>query len=341
MNPLFAGAASATAIPTTPPVGAEFPLWAWGGFLVFVALMLALDLGVFHRKNKDGETHGKVPFKEALAWSVAWISLALVFGTGLFFTKGLVVAETFAAGYLTELALSVDNLFIFLIVFSFFKIPENLQHRVLCWGIIGAALMRGGFIIGGVTLLDKFDWLMVVFGAFLIFTGIKLLLPEKEKDLGKNIFVRLGQKIFPITPELHGRHFFVNDTQTKRWKATPLFLALLVIEGSDVVFAVDSIPAVMGVLPKSMHYDTKLFVAFTSNIFAILGLRSLYFVLAGFMQTFRFLKYGLAAILGFIGAKMLIAELLEWHLSPTTSLGVLGGILVTAVSLSLLFPKKK
>jgi tellurite resistance protein TerC len=227
------------------------------------------------------------------------------------------------------------------VVFSFFKIPEALQHRVLCWGIIGAALMRAAFILGGVALLDKFDWLMVIFGVFLIFTGVKLLLPEKEKDLSKNLFLRLSQRIFPITHELHGRHFIVREAGTKCWKATPLLLALIVIEGSDVVFAVDSIPAVMGVLPKAMPYDTKLFVAFTSNIFAILGLRSLYFVLSGFLQSFRFLKYGLAAVLGFIGTKMIVAETLEIHLTPTHSLGVLGGLLTLSIALSLGFPAKK
>ena len=331
-------AASGTAV-TPPPAAANFPLWAWGAFLAFVALMLALDLGVFHRKD-NGEAQGRVPFKEALSWSVVGVSLAAVFGVILFFARGLAVAETFAAGYLTELALSVDNLFIFIVVFTFFKIPDKLQHRVLCWGILGAVLMRALFILGGVALLEKFDWLMIIFGVFLIFTGVKLLLPEREKDLSKNFFVRVSQRILPVTHELHGRHFIVPDATTKRWKATPLLLALVVIEGSDVVFAVDSIPAVMGVLPKAMHYDTKLFVALTSNIFAILGLRSLFFVLSGFMQSFRFLKYGLAAILGFIGVKMILAETLEWHISPTLSLGVLGGVLALSVLFSVLLPAK-
>jgi tellurite resistance protein TerC len=314
---------------------AAFPWWAWAGFAAFIAAMLALDLGLCHRKDSaSGDTH-ELPFRTALAWSAVWVSLAAAFAGLLLFARGATVAETFAAGYLMELALSVDNLFIFLVVFSFFKIQGQLQHRVLCWGIIGAAIMRAGFILGGVTLLEKFDWLMIVFGVFLILTAIKLLLPEKEKDLSKNIFVRAVMKLFPVTPELHGHSFLVRDSTTGRFVATPLLLALLVIEGSDVVFAVDSIPAVMGVLPRHMDYDTKLFVAFTSNIFAILGLRSLFFVLSGFMRSFRYLKHGLVVILAFIGVKMILAECEIVHISPTVSLGVLGGVILLSVGASL------
>jgi tellurite resistance protein TerC len=360
-----ATAAAATTAGTAAAAPGSFPWWAWAGFALFVAAMLALDLGVFHRKKRShattdvnapanadantpapdaatttAATDARMPFREALSWSAAWVSLALAFSALLLFSKGELVQQTFIAGYLMELALSVDNLFIFLLVFAFFKVPDGLQHRVLCWGILGAAAMRAVFILGGVTLLEKFAWLMLVFGAFLIFTAIKLLLPEKEPDLERNIFVRAARKLFPVTPQLHGRHFFVRDAATARLSATPLLLALLVIEGSDVVFAADSIPAVMGVLPKEMDYDTKLFVAFTSNIFAILGLRSLYFVLSGFMQSFRFLKHGLAVVLAFIGAKMILGELEIVHISPKTSLCVLVSVLAIAVAASRISSKK-
>jgi tellurite resistance protein TerC len=218
-------------------------------------------------------------------------------------------------------------------------VPDTLQHRVLFWGILGAVFMRAVFIFGGVTLVERFGFLMYVFGAFLIFTGLKMALPEKaeEQDLEKNFLVRLGRRIFPLTPELRGRHFLVREGG--RWMASPLLLVLLVIEGTDVLFAVDSIPAVMGVLPPEMSSQGKLFIAFTSNIFAILGLRSLFFALAGLMKFFRHLKTGLAFILAFIGAKMVLTEAGLVHIPTWVSLAVLAGALAVSVGVSVVWKK--
>ncbi len=318
---------------TAAPAPIDVPWWAWVGFLVFISLMLALDLGVFHKEDKV--------LPEAISWCAVWGALAAAFGGLIWWYDSGSTAQVFATGYLMELALSVDNLFVFLMVFSFFKVPDIYQHRVLFWGILGAVVMRALFIWGGVALVSKFGFLMFVFGGFLILTGIKMALPEKEgeKDLEKNIFVRLGRKLFPITDGLHGHSFFVK--QAGKWVATPLFLVLLVIEGTDVVFAVDSIPAVMGVLPPEMHYENKLFIAFTSNIFAILGLRSLFFALSGFMKYFRYLKLGLAVILVFIGVKMVLAQSGVIHLAPVLSLGILAGVLAVSVLASVVLPEKK
>lgn len=315
-----------------PPV--SIPWWAWVGFFVLILFVLSLDLGVFHKKDRV------LPFREAMFWSVGWMSLAAVFGLLVWWLAGVSAAETFAVGYALELALSVDNLFVFLMVFAFFRVPEVLQHRVLFWGIIGAVFMRALFIAGGVALVEKFSFLMFIFGAFLVFTGIKMAIPGKEDgvDFEKNIFVRAGRKILPMTPQLRGHSFIVREAG--RVLVTPLFFVLLVIEGTDVIFAVDSIPAVLGILPESMPGETRLFVAFTSNIFAILGLRSLFFALSGFMKFFRFLKIGLAVILGFIGLKMVLAEAGLIHISPGVSFGVLVGVLALAVAASVLAPEK-
>lgn len=328
----FTSVVATSAGATTP-----FPIWAWIVFGVFIVTMLALDLGVFHKNDKP------VPFKEAVVWSIIWISLAGAAFGGIWAWQGQEKAQLFSAGYLLELALSIDNLFVFILIFTFFKIPEKYQHRVLFWGIIGAVVFRALFIFGGVALVEKFEWVLWIFGAFLIFTGIKLFFPEKEeKDLSGNIVVRVATKLGRFSSELNGHDFFFRKNGLLY--ASPLFLALLVIELSDVLFAVDSVPAVLGVLPKEgISAEEKMFLAFTSNIFAILGLRSFFFALSGFMKMLRFLHYGLGVVLVFIGVKLILAELPgEWafHFEIWQSLTVLGVVFGTAILLSLIFPKK-
>jgi tellurite resistance protein TerC len=325
--------------------GAEVVSWqAWASFGVLVVGALAFDL--FRQKDVVQ------PLATAAAWVAGWVMLAAIFAGGIWWQTSVDEAEIFAAGYLLELALSVDNLFIFLLVFSSFKVPEELRHRVLFWGILGAVFMRALFIFGGVALVERFSILMLVFGAFLLFTGVKMLLPKKEKvhDLEKSLFVRVVRKVFPVTADLDGHRFFTRDASGKRL-ATRLFLVLVIIEGTDVVFAVDSIPAVIGILPREMNPESKLFLTFTSNIFAVLGLRSLFFAISGFMRYFRFLNYGLAAILVFIGVKMIASEgakrllsetdAAKWHISPSLSLAVVGIVLVLSVAASLFFPEKE
>ena len=312
------------------------PLWAWVVFIAGVCAMLALDLGVFHKKEKT------VSFKEALLWCGVWGALAAAFGFLIGWWRGPGEAGLFASGYLLELALSVDNLFVILVVFGFFKIPENLRHRVLFWGILGAAVMRAIFILAGVALVSRFTWLMYVFGAVLLFTGGKMFFSgdEEARDLSSNPVVRLAKKLFPITPGLRGKNFFVREDG--KLSATPLFLTLLVVEATDVIFAVDSIPAVIGVLPPELPVESKNFLAFTSNIFAILGLRSMFFAISGFMKYFRFLKIGLAFILVFIGGKMIAATYdKSLHMPTSLSLAILLGVLALSVVASLAFPVKK
>lgn len=327
----------ATAAGVPEVAHAPFPIWAWIIFGVFIVTMLALDLGVFHKNDKP------VPFKEAVLWSIVWISLAGLAFCGIWGWHGAEKAQLFSAGYLLELALSIDNLFVFILIFTFFKIPDEYQHRVLFWGIIGAVIFRALFIFGGVALVEKFSWVLWIFGVFLIFTGIKLFLPEKEeKDLSKNLVVRCATKIGRFSSELNGHDFFFRKNGLLY--ASPLFLALLVIELSDVIFAVDSVPAVLGVLPKEgISAEEKMFLAFTSNIFAILGLRSFFFALSGFMKMLRFLHYGLGVVLVFIGIKLILAELphpWSFHFEIWQSLSVLGGVFGVSILLSLLFPKK-
>ena len=333
------------------------PGWAWAAFLGFVVVMLALDLGVFNRKAH------KPSFREAVAWCVVWISLAVGFGLILNAWRGPEDAQLFAAAYLLELALSVDNLFIFILVFAHFKIPAEYQHRVLFWGILGAVVMRALFIVLGVAAVERFVWLIPIFGAFLLLTGVKLALANNKdegKDMAENLFVRLARRFFPLTPHLHGQAFVVRENN--RLLYTPLFVVLLVIEGTDLVFAIDSIPAVLGILPPNMEIGEKRFIAFTSNIFAILGLRSMYFALAGFIHYFRFLKPALAFILCFIGVKMIlpwaasigqpVGQFASWvpsfmvsegrmHMPTNISLAVIGCVLALAMLLSLAFPKKR
>ena len=304
----------------------DYPTWAWVGFCIFIVVMLALDLGVFNRKAHV------VSLREAITWCAVWFTLAMGFNAYVWQSHGSEAGAQWFASYLVELGLSVDNVFVFIVVFSFFKVLPEHQHRVLFWGIIGAAVMRAVFILVGIKLIERFDWILMVFGVFLVFTGIKLAIPRKGESVHpeKNIVVRLFHKFFPVSAYYDGGHFFTKANGRK--VATPLFIVLLVIETTDVMFAIDSIPAVLGI--------TKVpFIAFTSNIFAILGLRSMYFALSGVMGMFRFLNIGLAAILVFIGVKMLVEK--WYHVSIGLSLGVIGGTLATAVIVSLLFPEKK
>lgn len=302
----------------------SLPLWAWGAFMLFIIAMLALDLGVFHRKSHE------IGVKEALSWCGVWFSLAMGFNAIVWWWLGPDLGLKWTAGYLVEIALSVDNVFVFIVIFGFFKVPKEHQHRVLVWGIIGAAIMRFTFILAGIALLEQFHWLIYLFGAFLVFTGIKLALPQGDDvDPEKNIAVRIFRRFYPVTKTYHGRNFFVIIEGIK--KATPLFVVLLVIETTDVAFALDSIPAVLGITDVP-------FIVFTSNIFAILGLRSLYFALNGVIDMFRFLNVGLALILVFIGIKMLVGG--YYHISIGVSLGVIAAVLSIAVAASLLIPKR-
>ena len=293
----------------------EWSPWLWVGFLVFVAAMLALDLGVFQRR-----AHA-VSMKEAGIWSAVWISLALLFGAGLYIWRGSEPALQYLSGYLIEKALSVDNLFVFALIFTMFGVPAVYQHRVLFWGVLGALVMRAIFIAAGSALLSQFHWLMYVFGAFLIFTAAKLAFGgETEIHPEQNPLVRLARRFVPMTTHYEGEHFFIRKAGKRL--ATPLLLVLLVVESSDLMFAVDSIPAVLAVTQ-----DT--FLVYTSNVFAILGLRSLYFLLAGAIDRFYYLKIGLAAILSFVGLKMLLTDLVE--VSTTASLAVIISLLVVAI----------
>lgn len=299
-------------------------LFLWIVFNVFVLGMLALDLGVFHRK-----AHA-VSLKEALVWCCVWVSLALTFNAGIYIWSGPEKALEFLTGYLIEYSLSVDNVFVFVIIFSYFAVPAAYQHRVLFWGILGALVMRAIFIALGAALLTAFHWMIYVFGGFLIITGIKLLLTGDHKlDPEKNPVVRLVRRVMRVTHEYHGQHFFL-WINGQLW-VTPLFLVLVVIESTDVIFAMDSIPAIFGITLDP-------FIVYTSNVFAILGLRALYFLLAGIMDMFRYLKVGLSLVLCFVGAKMMIVDF--YKIPIGLSLGVVAGILGVSIVASLLGPPK-
>lgn len=312
---------------------ANTPLWIWGSFLGFVALMLALDLGVFHRKAH------KVEMKEALSWTAVWVALALAFNAGIFMAWDKIqpgsalsnqeAGVAFLAGFLVEKALSIDNIFVFVLVFGYFAVPDKYQHRVLFWGILGALLFRAAFIAAGSALLERFFWMMILFGGFLILTGVKMALAkDKQIDPEKNPLVRGLRRLMPVTDDYAGQKFFTR-INGKLW-ATPLFVVLLVIEFTDIVFAVDSIPAIFAITSDP-------FLVFTSNVFAILGLRALFFALAGLMQMFKFLGYGLAAILVFVGGKMIYGYLekavfVDWPKFPVVwSLAIIASILTVAI----------
>jgi tellurite resistance protein TerC len=302
--------------------------WHWAGFFLCILFFLALDLGVFHR-----ESH-VVKFREALAWSIVWLMLSLAFAAGLYFARDHHEAAAFLTGYLIELSLSMDNVFVIALIFAFFHVPAQYQHRVLFWGILGALVMRGALILAGAELIHRYQWMLYVFGVFIVFTGLKMLFGmEKEVEPEKNPVIRLARKIFPITTEVHGEKFLVRVNG--KTLLTTLALVLIMVETTDLIFALDSIPAIFAV-------TTKPFIVFTSNVFAILGLRSLYFVLAGAIQYFRYLKIGLSVVLVFIGAKMLLAphaaaarHWFQVEIPMVTSLLVVAAILGTSIALSI------
>lgn len=276
----------------------------WISFNVFVLFMLALDLGVFHRKSHE------VSVKEALTWTFIWIFLAMVFNLIIYFWRGQQQALEFFTGYLVEKSLSVDNIFVFLMVFTYFQVPAKYQHRVLFWGILGALIMRIIFIFAGVALIEEFHFTIYIFGAILIFTGIKMFSSRNTKiDPSKNPVIRVFKKLMPVTPDFHGEKFFTRIDG--RLFATPLFLVLILIETTDLIFAVDSIPAILAITQDQ-------FIVYTSNVFAILGLRSLYFALAGIVHRFWLLSFGLAIVLIFVGIKMISIDFykipIEWSL---------------------------
>ena len=286
--------------------------------------MLVLDLGVFHRRAHT------VKFREALAWSVAWIALAAIFAVVIFFWHGRTPALEFVTGYVIELSLSVDNLFVFLLIFRFFQVPAVHQHKVLFWGILGALIMRAIFIAAGVTLIERFHWIIYAFGAFLVYSGIKLFFQnEAEIHPEKNPVLRLFRRWVPVTKDYVDNKFFVRSPGLY---ATPLFVVLLVVETTDLLFAVDSIPAILAITRDA-------FIVYTSNVFAILGLRSMYFALAGMMEMFRYLHYGLSLVLVFVGAKMLVSHYLE--IPTPVALAAVAGVLAISVIASMASPRKE
>lgn len=302
-------------------------IWLWVGFNIFVLAMLAVDLGVFHR---DAHT---VSIREASIWTSVWITLALVFNYGIYHFMGSQAGLEFLTGYLIEKALSVDNIFVFVLIFSYFRVPTKYQHRVLFWGILGALLMRGAMIGAGAYLISNFHWVIYIFGGFLVFTGIRMAVhQEHDIDPEANPVLRLIRRVMPISPKYEGQKFFTKVTRNGMVKraATPLFVVLVLVETTDLIFAVDSIPAIFAVTQDP-------FLVYTSNVFAILGLRALYFLLAGVIEKFHYLKLGLSVVLVFVGAKMLLVDLVEVPIS--LSLGIIALVLGASVGLSLLFPK--
>jgi tellurite resistance protein TerC len=294
----------------------------WILFNVFVVAMLVLDLGVFHRR-----TH-TVKYREALIWSAIWVAMAAIFAVVIYFWHGRTPSLEFVTGYVIELSLSVDNLFVFLLIFRYFQVPPGHQHKVLFWGILGALIMRAVFIAAGVGLIQRFHWIVYVFGAFLVYSGIKLFRQgEAEIHPEKNPVLRLFRRWVPVTKDYEGDKFFVRRSGLF---ATPLLVVLVVVETTDLLFAVDSIPAILAITRDA-------FIVYTSNVFAILGLRSMYFALAGMMEMFRFLHYGLSVVLMFVGAKMMLSHYYE--IPTVVALGAVAVILLLSVAASLLSPK--
>jgi tellurite resistance protein TerC len=294
----------------------------WASFLAFLVLLLALDLFVLHRRARE------VPFKQALVWTAVWVGLALAFGGVLLLWRGAEVGGEYAAGYLIEWSLSVDNVFVFVLIFTHFAVPAAYQHRVLFWGVLGAILLRLSFILGGSALLNRFHWVIYVFGGLLVVTAVRFLAERTERrSLEESVILRLTRRVLPITESFQGQRLVVR--RGRGLLATPLLAVLVVIEATDVVFAIDSVPAVFSVTRDA-------FVAFTSNAMAILGLRSLYFVLAGAMGRFRYIKPALAAILAFVGVKMLLTDVVE--IPVAVSLVVIAGILAAGIGASVLRP---
>lgn len=299
-------------------------IYWWVGFHLLVFVMLAIDLGIFNKKDHD------ISIKESLTWTFVWITLAMLFNIGIYYFIGTKEASQFLTGYILEKSLSVDNIFVMTIIFGHFKVPTKYQHRVLFWGILGALVMRIIFIVGGISLIERFHFLMYVFGGFLIYTGIKMLFSGDEKRDPENEWIyKFAKKRFRMTKEFHEEKFFVKKNGIHQ--LTPLFLVLLIIESTDLIFALDSIPAILSVTRNT-------FIAYTSNIFAILGLRSLYFAFAGVVQIFKYLSYALSVVLVFIGLKMIGAD---YYPIPTDiSLYIVIGVIGASIVASLIFNEK-
>jgi TerC family integral membrane protein len=310
----------------------EITSWHWIGFIACVLIFLALDLGVFHRRAHV------VSFKEALMWTATWFSLAMLFVLALKLQRGRAESLEFLTGYLIELSLSMDNVFVIALIFAYFRIPSEHQHRVLFWGILGALLMRGSMIAVGVALISWVHWVLYILGALLVYSGVKMMFVEPEVHPEKNRVIRLARKLYPVSPQLDGQKFLTHWNCRKA--LTPLALVLLMVETTDLIFALDSIPAIFAV-------TTKPFIVFTSNVFAILGLRSLYFVLAGAINYFRYLKYGLSIVLVFIGVKMLLNPnddtplWFQVEIPITTSLLVVAGIILLSIVVSVIVGRRE
>ena len=304
-------------------------LWGWIWFNVVVLAILALDLGVLHRRSE------KVSLKEAAIWSGVWVALSLCFALAIYRNMGKESGLEFLTGYLIEYALSVDNIFVFVLIFSYFNVPEKYQHRVLFWGIIGALVLRGVMIVAGSALVTRFAWTLYIFGAFLVFTGIRMALQKDDAayNAERDPVLRLARKLIPVTPNYRGDKFFVKEpdkTGRMRFAATPLFIVLIIVDTTDIIFATDSIPAIFAVTRDP-------FIVYTSNICAVLGLRALYFLLASVVDKFVYLKLGLSLVLVFIGAKMLLEHFL--HIPIVAALGVVGLVLGSAIFASVRWPR--
>ena len=301
-------------------------IYFWIGFHLFVFAMLAIDLGIFNKKSHE------ISVKEAILWSSVWIMLALLFDLFVFLEFGKTKALEFITGYVIEYSLSVDNIFVFILIFSFFAVNKKYQHKILFWGILGALIMRGIFIFTGMALINRFEWIVVIFGGFLLFSGIKMLFQkENVVDPDRNPVIKFFRRILPVTQSLHGDRLLI--AENGKLFATPLLLVLVIIESSDLIFAVDSIPAILAISKSS-------FIVYTSNIFAILGLRSLYFAISGMMSYFRFLKVGLSFVLIFVGLKML-SSFFHFEISIILSLGIIVSILLVSILASVFIKKEK
>jgi tellurite resistance protein TerC len=311
----------------------EITPWHWAGFILCLLIFLALDLGLFHRRARV------VKFREAAAWSAFWFLLAMVFAGAMAHWRGREEAVQFATGYIIELSLSLDNILVIALIFAWFRIPAQFQHRLLFWGILGALIMRGAMIAAGVELISQFDWVLYVFGAFLVFAGVKMLFSGKDTvQPEKNLALRLARKLFAVSPDLDGQKF---STQLAGCFAlTPLALVLLLIETTDLIFAVDSVPAVFSVTRKA-------FIVFTSNIFAIIGLRSMFFLLEGALGYFRYLKIGLSVVLAFVGLKMLLdphgqePKRFQVEIPTSVSLMTVAAVILIAIVLSVMVAERE